>query len=72
MKNTQNDCDFYQEKFNAILAEYGEKDDDGQLIQENNGIKIQDGAVITLDKKNFSRNNIKHINIFDMLMNDDF
>ncbi len=45
MKNTQNDCDFYQEKFNAILAEYGEKDDDGQLIQENNGIKIQDGKM---------------------------
>ena len=45
MKNTQNDCDFYQEKFNAILNEYGEKDDDGQLIQENNGIKIQDGKM---------------------------
>lgn len=45
MKNTQNDCDFYQEKFNAILTEYGEKDDNGQLIQENNGIKIQDGKM---------------------------
>ena len=45
MKNTQNDCDFYQEKFNAILNEYGEKDDDGQLVQENNGIKIQDGKM---------------------------
>ena len=45
MKNTQNDCDFYQEKFNAILNEYGEKDNDGQLVQENNGIKIQDGKM---------------------------
>lgn len=45
MKNTQNDCDFYQEKFNAILTEYGEKDNNGQLIQENNGIKIQDGKM---------------------------
>ena len=28
--------------------------------------------VISLDKVNYSKNNIKHINIFDLLMNDDF
>ena len=45
IKNTQNDCDFYQEKFNAILNEYGEKDEDGQLIQADGGVKIQDGKM---------------------------
>ena len=28
--------------------------------------------VISLDEKDYSRNNINHINIFDFLMNDDF
>ena len=28
--------------------------------------------IISLDKKDFSKENIKHINIFEMLMNDDF
>ncbi len=45
IKNTQNDCDFYQEKFNTILNEYGEKDEKGQLIQAEGGIKIQDGKM---------------------------
>ena len=45
IKNTQNDCDFYQEKFNAILNEYGEKDENGQFIQAEGGIKIQDGKM---------------------------
>lgn len=57
MKNTQNDCDFYQEKFNAILTEYGEKDDNGQLIQENNGIKIQDGKMEECTSKVSELNN---------------
>lgn len=34
----------------------------------NNTLKY----VISLDKKDYSRDNIKHLNIFDFLMNDDF
>lgn len=35
---------------------------------DNNTLKY----VISLDKKDYSRDNIKHLNIFDFLMNDDF
>lgn len=88
MKNTQNDCDFYQEKFNDILTEYGEKDDNGQLIQENNGIKIQDGKMeectskvnelnnteIELPKIKFTLEELKPYNfsVIDMAKIDEF
>ena len=51
IKSTQNDCDFYQEKFNAILNEYGEKDEKGNLIQENGGVKIIEGKMDECSKK---------------------
>ena len=88
IKSTQNDCDFYQEKFNAILTEYGEKDDNGQLIQENNGIKIQDGKMeectskvnelnnteIELPKIKFTLEELKPYNfsVIDMAKIDEF
>lgn len=40
---------FYQEKFQEILNEYGEKDENGQLIYINNGeqIKLREGMAQT-------------------------
>ena len=45
IKGTQNEYDFYQEKFTAILNEYGEKDENGKLIQNQEGIKVQEGKM---------------------------
>lgn len=44
IKNTQNDVDFYQEKYSDIIQQYAERDDKGQLIQteDHQGIKIQE------------------------------
>ena len=38
-----------------------------QGIDDNN-----EKYVISLDKNDYSRDNIKHINIFDLLLDDDF
>lgn len=45
IKNTQNDYDFYQEKFRDIIQDCSEKDENGQIVQENNGIKVQEGKM---------------------------
>jgi len=48
---------------NTIKREFGAFNE----INDNN-----EKYVVSLDKVDYSKNNVKHINIFDLLMNDDF
>lgn len=42
LKETNTEEEFYKEKLQGIMKEYGEKDDSGKYIEVNNGIKIKD------------------------------
>lgn len=67
IKNTQNDVDFYQEKYSDIIQQYAERDDKGQLIQieDRQGIKIQEDKKDECVQKLFELNNteVDKINI---------
>lgn len=42
IKETDTEEDFYKEKLQGIMKEYGEKGKDGKYVEVNNGIKIKD------------------------------
>lgn len=42
LKETDTEEDFYKEKLQGIMNEYGEKDENGNFVEVNNGIKIKD------------------------------
>lgn len=45
-KNVQGEIDFYREKFQALIWEYGEIDENGQLVptEDGAGIKLKPGT----------------------------
>ena len=42
IKETDAEEDFYKERLQSILKEYGEKDENGKYVEVTNGIKIKD------------------------------
>lgn len=57
MKNTQNDIIFYQEQINKIINTYGEKDENGNLIQQEQGVKIIENKLPECNQKMAELNN---------------
>lgn len=77
-KTKKGEIDFIASKNNKIkYIQVCYKLDDEKTIERefDDFNEINDTGeryVISLDKEDYSRNNVKHINIFELLMNDEF
>ncbi len=60
VKAAEIEADFYNKKYSEILRQYAEKDNEGNLVQTENGLKIQKGAV---EKFTDAINNLNEVEV---------
>lgn len=59
VKAVETEASFYQEKYSEILSKYAEKDDDGNILRTENGIKINKDKVDDFNKEITELNNVE-------------
>lgn len=59
VKAVETEASFYQEKYSEILSKYAEKDDDGNILRTENGIKINKDKVDDFNKEITDLNNVE-------------
>lgn len=51
VKAAETEADFYQKKYSEILSKYAEKDGEGKIIQDKNGLKINADSIEDFSKE---------------------
>lgn len=51
VKAAETEADFYQKKYSEIVSKYAEKDSDGKIIQDKNGLRINADSIETFSKE---------------------
>lgn len=58
VKTVETEANFYQEKYSEILTKYAEKDDEGKILQTENGVKINKDKVNDFNKEIVKLDNV--------------